>query len=85
MIAVKTGSIMEEYTFKEGFIMGVTRKLLNWCDTTFNEALHEEDGKKAYNKSFASGAVEGFMDAAIMMYVPVVIACYIWKMKATKK
>lgn len=65
--------------------MGVTRKLINWCDKTFNEALCEEDERKSYGKAFASGCVEGFMDAAVVMYIPVLIACYVWQSKATKK
>ena len=65
--------------------MGVARKLIDWCDKTFDEALCEQDERKAYKKSLASGVVEGFMDAAIMMYIPVVIACYIWQDKANKK
>lgn len=65
--------------------MGVARSLINWCDTKFNEALHEEDDRKAGKKAFASGAVEGFVDAAIVMYVPVLIACYVWHYKANKK
>lgn len=65
--------------------MGVARSLINWCDTKFNEALHEEDDRKAGKKAFASGAVEGFVDAAIVMYVPVLIACYVWQYKANKK
>lgn len=62
-------------------MFGVTRKLIDWCDTKFDEAVKEDCGRKA----FMSGAVEGFMDAAIVMYVPVTIACYIWQTKATKK
>lgn len=65
--------------------MGVTRMLIDWCDTKFEEALDENDGRKAGKKAFASGFVEGFMDAAIVMYIPVVIACTIWQHKATKK
>lgn len=65
--------------------MGVTRKLIEWCDTKFNEALEEEDERKAYGKAITSGAVEGFMDAAVIMYIPVLIACYIWQGKANKK
>ena len=65
--------------------MGVARCLIDWCDTKFNEALHEEDDRKAGKTAFASGAVEGFMDAAIVMYVPVLIACYVWQYKANKK
>lgn len=65
--------------------MGVTRKLLNWCDKTFEDAINEKDFREAGRKSFASGFVEGFMDAAIVMYIPVTIACYIWQAKANKK
>lgn len=62
-------------------MFSVTRKLIDWCDTKFDESIREDSGRKA----FMSGAVEGFMDAAIVMYVPVTIACYIWQAKATKK
>lgn len=62
-------------------MFGVTRKLTNWCDTKFDEAVKEDCGRKA----FMSGVVEGFMDAAIIMYIPVTIAAYIWQAKATKK
>ena len=65
--------------------MGIARALMDWCDKTFEEALIEDDDRKGQRKAFASGAVEGFMDAAVIMYVPVVIACYIWQHKATKK
>ena len=64
--------------------MGVTRKLINWCDNKFEEALYEEDNREAGKKAFVSGFVEGFADAAIVLYVPVVIACSIWRYKATK-
>lgn len=65
--------------------MNVTRKLINWCDTKFKDALHEEDTHKADAKAFASGAVEGFMDAAIVMYIPVLIACFYYKNKSVGK
>lgn len=65
--------------------MGIARGLINWCDNKFKEALREEDERKAGGKAFASGAVEGFMDAAIVMYIPVLIACCIWQNKAQKK
>lgn len=65
--------------------MGITRSLIEWCDNKFNEALEEQDERKAGKKAFASGAVEGYMDAAVMLYIPLVIACYIWKYKADKK
>ena len=65
--------------------MGVARGLINWCDKTFGEALHEEDDRKGMRKAVASGAVEGFMDAAIVMYIPVLIACFVYKNQSTKK
>lgn len=65
-------------------MFGLTRTLIDWCDTKFEEALHEEDDRKATRKAILSGAVEGFMDAAILMYVPVVIGCYVYKAKLKK-
>ena len=65
--------------------MNVTRTLINRCDTKFNEALQEEDDRKADAKAFTSGAVEGFMDVAIVLYVPMLIACYYYKSKAAGK
>lgn len=65
--------------------MEVTRRLINWCDAKFNEALDEKDDRKASVKAFTSGAVEGFMDAAIVMYVPVLIMCHYYMNKAAKK
>ena len=65
--------------------MRVARTLINWCDKTLKEALNEQDDRKGNAKAFLSGAVEGFVDAAIVLYIPVTVACYIWKTKATKK
>lgn len=65
--------------------MRITRSLIDWCDAKFGEALREEDERKGNQKAFLSGAVEGFADAAIIMYIPVLISCYIWKSKALKK
>lgn len=65
--------------------MGLTRNLIDWCDTKFLEAVACPDKRKSSAKAFASGFVEGAMDAAVMMYIPVTIACWIWRNKATKK
>lgn len=65
--------------------MGVTRKIINWCDNKFNDALDERDDRKAGVKAFASGFVEGCVDAAVIMYIPVVIACYVYQAKLNKK
>ena len=61
--------------------MGITRKIIGWCDKKFAEALAEGNDKKA----FSSGFVEGLVDGAVLMYVPVTIACYIWMKKALDK
>lgn len=65
--------------------MGVARQLIDWCDKKFNDALHEEDDRKGMQKAIVSGTVEGFMDAAIVMYIPVLIACFVYKNQANKK
>lgn len=62
-------------------MFSITRQIIDWCDTKFDESIRENNCRKA----FMSGAVEGFVDMAIVMYLPVTIACYIWKVKATKK
>lgn len=66
-------------------MLNVTRKLIDWCDTKFEEALNEEDDRKAYKKAIVSGAVEGFVDAAVLMFVPLVISGYVYKAKLNKK
>lgn len=65
--------------------MGVMRNIIEWCDKKMDDAYEETDERKAYGKAFASGIVEGACDAAVIMYVPVLIACYFWQNKATKK
>lgn len=61
--------------------MDVTRRLINWCDKKYDEAIREGNGRKA----FVSGMAEGFADAAIVLYVPLVICCALWRHEATKK
>ena len=61
--------------------MGVTRRLLEISDRKYKEALVENKGGKA----FLSGAIEGFMDAAIVMYVPICAAVWISEIKNAKK
>ena len=57
--------------------MRVARTLVKWCDNKYNEALVEPNKRKSGVKAFTSGAVEGFMDAAIVMYIPVLIMAYV--------
>ena len=63
----------------------VMRGIIEWCDKKMEEAFDEENERKAFGKAAASGAVEGFCDAAILMYVPVVIACWVYQAKLAKK
>lgn len=64
--------------------MAIARTIIDWCDEKMEEAL-QIDELKAKEKAFVSGFVEGAIDAAIVLYVPVLIACYAWQYKATKK
>ena len=61
--------------------MGVTRRLVEISDRKYKEALVENKGGKAV----LSGAIEGFMDAAIVMYVPICAAVWIAGIKSAKK
>lgn len=61
--------------------MGVTRKVINWCDRKYAEAVQEDSGRKA----FVSGVVEGFIDAAIVLYIPVCIVNYILQKETLEK
>lgn len=65
--------------------MELMRKIIDWCDEKYDEAYEELDNTKAKRKAFAAGFIEGACDGAILMYVPLVISCYIWQHKATKK
>ena len=56
--------------------MRVAKTLVKWCDKTYDEAVVETNSLKGGAKAFASGAVEGFIDAAIVMYIPVLIMSY---------
>lgn len=65
--------------------MGIMRNIIEWCDKKVDEAYEEHDDRKAAGKAFAGGFVEGFCDAAIIMYIPVLIACHVWQKKALNK
>lgn len=63
---------------------GLTKKLLDWKEDRFDE-IDVINDKHPYLKAFGCGAIEGCIDAAVVMYIPVLIAAYYWKHKATKK
>lgn len=63
----------------------IARSIIEWCDNKLNEALHEEDERKGMSKAALSGAVEGLIDAAIIWYVPLTVACFIYQAKLKDK
>ena len=65
--------------------MGIMRGIIDWCDNKMNEAIDEVDDPKAMRKAGLAGFVEGFCDGAIIMYVPVVIACFVYQKQLSKK
>lgn len=63
----------------------IMRKIIEWCDEKFEESLEELDDRKSMKKAALSGFVEGLGDGAIIMYVPLVIACFIYQAKLKDK
>ena len=63
----------------------IMRSVINWCDDKMREALAEEDDRKGMQKASLSGVVEGFCDGALLMYAPLVIACFVYQAKLKKK
>lgn len=60
------------------------RGILAKVDDIFDNIDMEND-KHPLLKAFGCGAVEGYMDAAIVMYIPVLISAFYWKHKANNK
>ena len=63
----------------------IMRSIIGWCDKKFEESLEEVDERKSTRKTVLSGFVEGLGDGAIIMYVPLVIACFIYQAKLKDK
>lgn len=40
----------------------MVRRILDWCDRTYEESLEEENERKGLMMAAKSGAVEGFVD-----------------------
>ena len=62
---------------------GLTSSILDWTHGKFDEI--DPDDKHPYLKAIGCGALEGLIDGAVIMYIPVLISAYYWKYKATKK
>lgn len=62
----------------------ITKNILDWTEEKFDEIDVVED-KHPFLKAFGLGAIQGAIDGAVFMYIPVLIGCYIWKHKALKK
>lgn len=63
----------------------IMRSIIEWCDKKFEESIEEVDERKSTQKAALSGFVEGLGDGAIIMYVPLVIACFIYQAKLKDK
>ena len=63
----------------------IMRSVIEWCDNKMDEAFVEEDDRKGMQKAALSGVVEGFCDGALLMYVPLVIACFVYQTMLDKK
>ena len=62
----------------------LTERLLDWNNEKFDEIDATKD-KHPNLKAAGTGAVKGYIDAAVIMYIPALILVYYWKHKATKK
>lgn len=62
----------------------IIHKVLDWTDDKMNQ-LDPETDKHAYAKSFGLGCIDGFIDSAVIWYLPLIVLCYYWKGKAEKK
>lgn len=63
----------------------IMRSVIDWCDKKFEESLEEVDDRKSAKKVALSGFIEGLGDGAIIMYVPLVIACFVYQAKLKDK
>lgn len=59
----------------------IMRGIIDWCDNKMHESIEEDNDRKAA----LSGFVEGFCDGAIIMYVPVLISCFVYQALLKKK
>lgn len=64
--------------------MTMTRTILDWTKKNYDE-IDCENNKHPYLKAVGLGAIEGAIDGAVLMYVPVLISCYLWRKKAKQK
>lgn len=62
----------------------ITRKILDWTDKKFDEALDENEKHPAL-KAGVSCFVSGLIDGAVIAYPILVFGCYYWRKKAEKK
>lgn len=65
--------------------MGMTRMIADWIDNKMDEAYDEPNTRKGMAKAALAGAVDGYVYAAAIAYIPVLIACYVYKAKLDKK
>ena len=61
----------------------MVKKILNWTEVEFDNI--DENTKHPYLKSFGLGAIEGFIDGAVLMYIPMLIGLIIAGRKINKE
>lgn len=63
---------------------GLAERLLDWNNKKFDEIDVSKD-KHPYLKAFGTGAIQGYIDSAVVLFPMVLAAGYYWKYKSTKK
>lgn len=64
--------------------MSIVKELLNWTEEKFEE-IDTDNDKHPYLKSFGLGAIEGFVDGAVIAYPILVGTLYYVGYKLNKK
>lgn len=63
----------------------IARSILKKVDKNIEEVYENPTAKHAGVKAFVSGAMEGMVDGAVIMYPILVASCCYWRKKALKK
>lgn len=62
----------------------MVKKVLDWNEKKIDEIDVTKD-KHPYLKAWGHGAIEGFVDSAVIWYIPLLMTAYYWKRKAEEK
>ena len=64
--------------------MSLVKNLLDWNERKLEE-IDVINDKHPYLKAFGLGAIDGLVDGAVIAYIPLLIGCTYWRIKANKK